>query len=350
MVRKSFASDNYAGVHPAIMQAVVEANTGECPSYGEDHWTEMARQKFKELFGKNAETYFVLTGTAANVLGLHMFLKPYQAVICPQTAHINVDECGAPEQYLGSKLLTVKTGMGKLTIETIEPWLSVIGNQHHVQPRVISLAQATELGTVYTKEELIALTDFAHKNNLLVHMDGARLCNAAATLNCSLKELTVDCGIDVLSFGGTKNGMMLGEAVIFFDTAVAHDFKYVRKQGMQLASKMRFISAQFIRLLSDNLWLENALHANNMACLLARELEPLEEIDLAYPVQSNAVFARLEKRYIAILQKQYSFYVWNEAESEVRWMTSFATQPHDVSEFAQVIKQVVKSEERKKLF
>jgi threonine aldolase len=342
MNKKSFASDNYAGVHPDVLQALIEANQGDCPAYGADSWTAQAVEKFKEHFGKDIDVYFVCTGTAANVLGLSSFLSSYQAVICAETAHINVDECGAPEKFLGCKLLTVPTGTGKLSVDLLEKYLSVIGNQHHVQPKVVSITQTTELGTLYTPEELKKLTTFAHKQGWYVHMDGARLYNAAASLKVSLKALTADVDIDFLSLGGTKNGMMLGEAVVFFNTKKAPDFQYIRKQGMQLVSKMRFISAQFTALLSHNLWLKNAQHANAMAQLLAQELRSIPEIDLANDIPANALFARLDQRYITALQKEYAFYVWDEAHSEVRWMTSFNTQEADVYAFVDTIKKIIK--------
>lgn len=342
MNKKSFASDNYAGVHPRILQAVIEANNGDCPSYGNDAWTAKAIQKFQEHFDTD-KVYFVATGTAANVLGLQAALKSYQAIICAQTAHIHVDECGAPEKFLGSKLLTVPTDTGKLTVDLIKKYVLVVGNQHHVQPKVVSITQTTELGTVYTPEEVKELADFAHAHNWILHVDGARLCNAAATLNVPLKALTKDVGVDILSFGGTKNGMMLGEAVLFFNKPLAHNFKYIHKQGMHLVSKMRFISAQFIALLSNNLWLKNAQHANNMAQLLIKELQNIPEIDIANNNQANAVFARINPTYIPALQKKYAFYVWDEETSEVRWMTSFSTTEEDIHTFVKYIKITIKS-------
>ncbi len=342
MTKKSFKSDNYAGIHPKILQAIQKANSGDCPAYGKDAWTEQAVRKFKEQFGTN-EVYFVATGTAANVLGIQAALSSYQAIICAQTAHLNVDECGAPEKFLGSKLLTIPTGTGKLTVDLIKKYVSAVGNIHHVQPKVVSITQATELGTVYTPQEIKQLAQFVHKQGWLLHMDGARLCNAAAALNVSLKALTKDVGIDILSFGGTKNGMMLGEAVLFFNKALAQDFIYIQKQGMHLLSKMRFISAQFIALLSDNLWLKNAQQANGMAQLLIQELQKIPEVDVATTNQSNAVFARINPKYIPELQKEYDFYVWDEETSEVRWMTSFSTTKEDVQTFIQYIKTVIKS-------
>ena len=340
-LHKSFASDNYAGIHPVILQALVQANQGHSKAYGADRYTQTASELFKHLFGAETDVYFVTTGTAANVLSLQTVLKSYQAVICAESAHINVDECGAPERYIGCKLLTVPTQDGKLTVSALKHFLTDLGDQHKVQPAVISITQSTELGTVYTPAEIKALTDFAHTHNLLVHMDGARLCNAAAYLGVSLKALTGDVGIDIVCFGGTKNGMMLGEAVLFLNPELSRDFKYIRKQGMQLISKMRFISAQFIALLSNNLWLENAQHANAMAQLLAQQLQTIPEIKLSRPVEANAVFACIDPTLITRLQEKYCFYVWNEALSEVRWMTSWDITEEDITEFVNSIKTLL---------
>jgi threonine aldolase len=341
-MKKSFASDNYAGIHPDILQAIVHANIGHEKAYSDDTYTQQAIELFKQQFGNDIAVYFVLTGTAANVLGLSTLLKPYQAIICPESAHINVDESGAPENYLGSKLLTIKTTDGKLTVDDIKDQLYLINDQHKVQPKVISITQGTELGTLYSPEEIKKLTHFAHQNELYVHMDGARLCNAAASLEMTLAQLTTDVGIDVLSFGGTKNGMMIGEAVIFFNKDLAKDFKYIRKQGMQLASKSRFIAAQFIALLSNDLWLKNAQNANNMAQLLAKEVAKIPSIRISQPIQANAVFAIIDPQLIPLLQEQYYFYIWNEQTSEVRWMTSFDTTEQNILDFVTFIKEKIK--------
>jgi threonine aldolase len=339
--RKSFASDNYAGIHPTILQAIIDANRGHTKAYGGDAYTQNAVELFKHHFGNDVDVYFVLNGTAANVLGLATLIKPYQAILCAETAHINVDECGAPEKFIGCKLLTVPTKDGKITVESLEQFLSNLNDQHRVQPKIISITQATELGTVYTPQEIRHITEFAHKNNMYVHMDGARLANAAAALNTSLAAITKDVGIDLLSFGGTKNGMMLGEAVVFFNKELSKEFKYIRKQGMQLASKMRFISAQFIALLSDNLWLNNAAHANAMAQLLADSIKNIPQIKISRPVQANAVFAYVDPKIIPLLQQEYNFYVWDEKTNEVRWMTSFDTTPEDIEEFVNFVKKVI---------
>lgn len=341
MHKKSFASDNYAGIHPEILQAIIDANQGHDKAYGGDTLTQQAIELFKKHFGSEIDVYFVLTGTAANVLGLSTLLKPYQGIICAETAHINTDEAGAPEKYMGSKLLTVKTTNGKITIEDIKNQLFALGDQHRVQPKVISITQSTELGTLYTPDEIKKITDFAHSQAMFVHMDGARLCNAAAALNVPLATMTTNVGIDLLSFGGTKDGMMLGEAVIFFDKNVSKDFKFIRKQGMQLVSKMRFISAQFIALLSNDLWKKNAQHANAMAQLLAEKITDIPEIKISRNGQANAVFAYINPALIPILQEKYFFYIWDEITSEVRWMTSFDTTQEDILEFVDFIKQTI---------
>ena len=339
--RRSFASDNNAGVHPEMIEAISAVNEGHVIAYGDDDITARAVKLFKKHFGKDVAVYFVFGGTGANVLGLQAITKPYQAVICAETAHINVDECGAPEKFTGCKLIALATPDGKLRIEQIEPLMHVFGNEHHVQPRVISISQATEMGTVYTRQELKALAQFAHDNNMLLHVDGARIANAAASLNVALKEITTDAGVDVLSFGGTKNGMMYGEAVVFFDQGMAHHFKYIRKQGMHLASKMRFISAQFEALLSGDLWRRSAAHANRMAQLLASELTKVARIQLTQPVEANGVFAVIPQQYLPQLQKKYFFYVWNEEISEVRLMASFDTTEDDVRDFVEFVRKIV---------
>jgi len=340
--RRSFASDNNAGVHPEIIEAISQVNQGHVIAYGDDHYTERAVTQFQKHFGKDIAVYFVFGGTGANVLGLQALLKSYQAVVCAETAHINVDECGAPEKFTGCKLLSVATPDGKLREELIEPFLHGVGFEHHVQPGVISISQATEMGTVYKFEEVKALANFAHKHNMLLHMDGARIANAAVSLNTTLRKITGDLGVDVLSFGGTKNGMMYGEAVVFFDKKRAADFKYIRKQGMHLPSKMRFISAQFEALLSGDLWRRSAAHSNRMAQLLAQEIKRMPQVQLTQPVDANGVFFTMPKKYIPVIQQKYFFYVWNEETSEVRLMTSFDTTESDIEDFVALLKRTVK--------
>lgn len=341
MSRRTFASDNNAGVHPEIIEALKNTNDGHVIAYGSDPVTARAMELFQKHFGSDVAVYFVFGGTGANVLGLKAITQPHHAIFCADTAHVNVDECGAPEKFTGCKLITIPTPDGKLRVEQIKPLLHGIGVEHHVQPRVITISQATEMGTVYTSEELKTLAGFAHDNGLLLHVDGARLANAAVALDATLKEITTDVGVDVLSFGGTKNGMMYGEAVVFFDKTFAGDFKYIRKQGMHLPSKMRFISAQFEALLAGDLWRRGAAHANHMAQVLGSELAKVPKIKLTQPVESNGVFAVIPKEFIPVLQDKYFFYVWDDTISEVRLMASFDTTEHDIQDFIEFVKQVV---------
>src|SRR6185312_10539051 len=282
--KRSFASDNNAGVHPRVLRAMEAANRGHVVAYGDDPYTTNAIKKFRDLLGADTSVYFVFSGTGANVFGFKAITEPYHAIICAETAHINVDECGAPEKFTGCKLLTVPTKDGKLRPEGVKPLLHGIGVEHHVQPRVISISQTTEMGTVYRPDEIRELSEFARRHNLLLHVDGARIANAAANLKVSLSAITRDVGVDVLSFGGAKNGMMYGEAVVFFNNSFDQDFKFTRKQGSHLASKMRFISAQFEALLTNNLWKKNAAHANRMAQVLARELAKISSIEITQKV------------------------------------------------------------------
>jgi threonine aldolase len=328
---RSFGSDNHAPVHPDVLAAILAANSGDVPAYGDDPWTARAEELFKVHFGPDAVAYLVFNGTAANVLALESLARPYQAIICPDTAHIHTDECGAPERYLGCKLLPAPTVHGKLTVEAVDRIAWAVGDQHHVQPGPLSVTQSTELGTRYTSAELRELTDWAHSRDLLVHLDGARLANAAAGLGMSLREAAG--GADVLSFGATKNGGMGAEAVVFLSSAAAAGFRYRRKQGMQLASKMRYAAAQFVALLTDDLWLRNASHANAMAARLAAGVGAVPGVRVTRPVEANAVFAIPPRSVIAPLQERYPFYVWDEATGEVRWMTSFATTESDVDGF-----------------
>lgn len=342
IAKRSFASDNNAGVHPAVMEAIAAANDGHVIAYGDDPYTARAVAMFRKHLARDAEVFFVFGGTGANVLGLKAGTRSHNAIICAQTAHINVDECGAPEKFTGCKLLPIASPDGKITIDQIKPLLHEVGFEHHVQPCVISVSQATEMGTVYTPRELKNLAKFAHDREMLLHVDGARIANAAVSLKVKLKEITKDAGVDILSFGGAKNGMMYGEAVVFFDKDLAREFKYTRKQGTHLPSKMRFISAQFEALLSNNLWRRNAEHANRMAQVLARELSLVPHITLTQKVEANGVFAVVPKRYVPLLQKQYFFYVWNEEISEVRFMTSFDTTEEDIAEFVDLVRKTVK--------
>jgi threonine aldolase len=346
MAKKSFGSDNHSGIHPNILKAIEAANSGDCIAYGDDPFTAEAVAAFKRRLGEHIAVFPVFNGTGANVLGLKSLTRPYHALIAAKTAHLHVDECGAPENFTGCKIKLIETTDGKLTPDLIAGVLVGRGDQHHVQPKVVSITQATELGTVYSPAEVRDIADFLHQRGMLLHMDGSRLANAAASLGCSLKEITADCGVDVLSFGGTKNGMMMGEAVVFFDpgSAAAGEFMYIRKQGMQLFSKMRFISAQFIAYFEDDLWLKNAGHANAMAQLLKEKTSRLPGLDIAYPVESNAVFVKMPKKYIQPMQQHYFFYEWTEAGPQhtiVRWMNSFNTTPEDIEGFVTTLEQVM---------
>ena len=335
---RSFASDNNAGVHPEVLKAIAAVNQGHVVGYGDDPYTEFAVRHFKRVFGNDVEVFFVFNGTAANCLGLKALTNSYHAVICAEAAHIYVDECGAPEKFTGCKLIPIPTGDGKLAVEAVRSAYHGIGVEHHVQPRVIAITQCTEVGTVYKEDEVRQLARFAHERGMYLHMDGARIANAAASLGLGLRQATRDLGVDVLSFGATKNGGMGAEAVVFFDPKFAADFKFYRKQGMQLASKMRFLSAQFEALLKDGLWLRNAQHANRMAQILKRELSKIPQVKVAYKVEANGVFVRIPRRAIAKLQKRYFFYVWDEAQSMVRWMCSWDTTEADVKQFVDFVR------------
>jgi len=339
---RSFASDNSSGVHPEILSAIARVNSGHVPAYGEDPYTDEAIAKFRAIFGPDTDVFFVFGGTAANVLGLAAALKPYEAVICTSVAHINVDECGAPEKFTGCKLLDVPTPDGKLTIAAIESMLQGVGDIHRVQPKVVSITQPTELGTLYTPTEIKMISDFTHLHDMLLHMDGARISNAAAALGIPFPDFTNNIGVDILSFGGTKNGMMYGEAVLVFNKSLTAQIPFLRKQETQMASKMRFIAAQFYALLSNDLWLRNARNANEMAHLLADEVSKISSIRITQPTQANAVFALVPPDAIPLLQEMFFFYVVNEKTSEVRWMASFDTTEEDVRDFVSYMKKVLK--------
>jgi len=343
---RSFASDNNAGIHPKILQAIAAANRGHVVGYGDDRYTEAAVRKFKQHFGADVEVFIVFNGTAANCLSLKSLTESHHAVICAEAAHIYTDECGAPEKFTGCKLIPIPAPDGKLTVDSVRHAYHGIGDQHHVQPRVISITQATEMGTVYTPQEVRDLALFAHDRHMYLHMDGARIANAAVSLGLNLRETTRDLGVDILSFGGTKNGAMGAEAVVFFNKKFSRDFLYLRKQGMQLASKMRFISAQFEALLSNNLWRKNAEHANRMAWLLQKEISKIPNIKIVYKVEANGVFAQIPRAAIAELQKRYFFYVWDEDRSLVRWMCSFDTTEQDVRQFAKFVANTVAGQAR----
>ncbi|MFG3496343.1 threonine aldolase family protein [Streptomyces sp. NPDC047928] len=336
---RGFASDNYAGAHPEVLAALALANGGHQVSYGEDEYTDHLQRVMHSHFGPTAQTYPVFNGTGANVTALQALTDRWGAVICAETAHINVDEGGAPERMAGLKLLTVPTPDGKLTPELIDRQAFGWDDEHRAMPQVVSIAQNTELGTVYTPDEIRAIVEHAHGLGMKVHLDGARLANAAASLNVPMRAFTNAVGVDVLSYGGTKNGLVFGEAIVVLDPDAGRHMKHLRKMSMQLASKMRFVSVQFEALLAKDLWLRNARHANAMAQRLADGVRAVDGVEILYPVQANAVFARLPHEVSLRLQKRFRFYFWDEAAGDVRWMCSFDTTEDDVDAFVLALKE-----------
>jgi threonine aldolase len=345
MPDRHFASDNNAGVHPDVLAALVAANDGHAVAYGDDPYTERAEAAFRALLGDDARVFFAFNGTGANVVALASALRPYQAVICPAGAHLAVDECAAYERFGGGKLIDVPVQNGKLTPDDVERHIRGVGDQHHVQPGAISISQSTETGTVYTVDELRALGAVARKHGLLFHLDGARIANAVASLGVDVRTMLVETGVDVCTFGGTKNGLMFGEAIVFpKGHPAAEALPFTRKQGMQLTSKMRYVGAQFEALLRDGLWLRNASHANAMARLLAARLRDLDDvIQLAYPVQANGVFPILPPHAIEPLQRERRFYMWDAEKNVARWMTAWDTTEDDVHDFADAIWRIAPS-------
>lgn len=337
---KMFMSDNNSGVHPKIMEAMLNVNKGHDYAYGNDKTTKKAIEKIGELLGREVDVYFVTTGTAANVIGLSGLLRAYEAVVCADTAHINVDECGALEKFSGSKILYVPNIDGKIKKEDIEGFLYSLGDEHQSQPRIISISQTTETGTLYSVEEIKELADFAHENNMLLHVDGARIANAVVALDTTFKEMITDTGVDLLSFGGTKNGMMIGEAIVSLNKDLSKSFKFFRKQGMQLLSKMRFVSVQFLTYLENELWRQNASNANNMGKYFAEELTQIPNISLRGELQTNMLFAYLGTDLIKALQEEFDFYVMDEETGLIRLVTSFDTTKEDIDRFISYIKDI----------
>ena len=334
--RRGFYGDHQTGVHPEVLAAILAANEGHVPSYGDDPFTERANAAFREHFSPEAKTYFVFNGSAANVLSIAETARSTDGVICAETSHVFVDECGAPDRH--AKLLPAPAVNGKIGADAIDLYIDHLGNQHVSQPRLVSLTQPTEAGTVYRPDEIGALAERAHRSGLLVHMDGSRLPNAAAFLDCGFREITTDVGVDVLSFGGTKNGLLIGEAVVFLNPELGRDFPYVRKQGLQLASKMRFLSAQFEALLGDDLWRRIALHENAMAAELANRVREVDGVEIVYPVEINAVFARIPGAWLEHLEKEFFFATIDPDEAQVRWMSGFDTTMEDVSGLSDLVK------------
>jgi threonine aldolase len=333
---RSFASDNYAGVHPDVLAALAEVNADHAVSYGDDPWTEALRDRVRAEFGAEAEVHLVFNGTAANVLAVEALTRPWEAVICAAGSHLNTDECGAPERA-GRKLLAVPAPDGRLAVPALEPLLVRIGDQHVIQPRVVSVTQSTELGTRYPLPALRELGDWAHAHGLLLHVDGARLFNAAAGLGVGLGELTAGVGADVVSLGATKNGAMGVEAAVFLRSGLAPGFPFLRKQSMQLASKMRFMAAQLLALLDGELWRANAAHANAMAQRLEAAVRDVGGVRVTQPVEANAVFAVLPPGVAEGLAREWPFYVWDESTGEVRWMCAWDTRAEDVDAFAAAV-------------
>lgn len=336
---RNFASDNNSGAHEDIVKAISDANVEHALAYGDDPLTLEVKELFREQFGEKCDTHFVLTGTGANVLGLKAMTQSWHSIFATDIAHINGDECGAPEKITGSKIVTVKHRNGKLHPEQLKPLMHGVGVQHHAQPGAVSITQPTELGTLYTVEEIREIADFCHNNNMYLHMDGARISNAAAAMNMSFREFTVDAGVDALSFGGTKNGMIYGEALIFFNEEMGKPLPYMRKQNMQLASKMRYISAQFKAFFSNDLWKKNAEHANRAAAMLAEGIKEIPELSITEKVEVNGLFVKIPYNWIEELQQEYFFYIWDEEESIVRWMTSFDTRDEDIERFISLLKE-----------
>jgi len=339
-MKRGFGSDNHSGVHPRILEAMARANVDHAPSYGTDEWSEKAEKLFKDHFGPQAEVFFVFNGTAANVLSIKAAAKTFQSCYCTDYAHINVDECGAPELLAGVKLIALPSVNGKLRLQDLKKAHIRRGDQHATQTQIVSLTQPTEFGTLYSMEELKEIISWAKSEKLYVHIDGARLSNAAVALKKTFKEFTTDLGVDVVSFGGTKNGLMMGEAVVFLNPQLAKDAKYYRKQLGQLPSKTRFIAAQFLEYFSNDLWKEIAEHSCKMAARLYEETKSIPGVEVTQKCEANAVFAKIPQPWVKPLREKYFFYVWDEHTFESRWMTSWDTQASDLEGFIQALKEL----------
>ncbi len=339
-MKRGFGSDNHSGVHPEIFKALFDANHEHAPSYGTDEWSARAETLFKKEFGTKAEVFFVFNGTASNVLSLRAMLAPYQSVLCSDLSHLNVDECGAPEFFTGAKLISLPSKLGKMSLTDLKGALIRRGDQHYSQAKVVSLTQPTELGAVYSFDEIRTITEWAHAEKMWVHIDGARLANAALHLGVSFKQLTTDLGVDVVSFGGTKNGLMMGEAIVFLNPALSENFKYIRKQSAQLPSKTRFIAAQFERYFSNDLWRSIAQTSCDMAEKLHQGLKEFSELEITSLRQSNAVFVKIPKEWVKALRENYFFYVWDEKTFECRLMTSWDTTETDIQGFLSEVRKL----------
>ncbi|MFN7727784.1 MAG: threonine aldolase family protein [Bdellovibrio sp.] len=339
---RSFGSDNHSGVHPKLMQALVLANQDHAPAYGTDDWSQRATLEFQKLFGTSSETFFVFNGTAANVTALSTCVRSFESVLCSAVSHLNVDECGAPEFFTGAKLLPLEHTNGILDLGTLTASLVRRGDQHFSQARVVSLTQPTEYGTCYSVQQIRDICSWAHQEKLFVHIDGARLANAVVALKTSFKEMLTETGVDVVSFGGTKNGLMFGEAVVFLNPTLAESYKYIRKQSAQLPSKTRFVAAQFLAYIKDELWRDIAQHSLAQAQKLRISLEEIRQVEITTPTQSNAVFVRLPKPWIKPLREHSFFYVWNEKTFECRLMTSWDTSHEDIESFVRKMKELAK--------
>ncbi len=338
-MKRGFGSDNHSGISPEIMEAIASANVEHALAYGDDEYCRRTEQLFQDTFGPQARVYFVFNGTGANVLNIDAMCRSHHAVVCAETAHINVDECGAPQRIVGCRLLTVPTPDGKLTPQLVKTQLHGFGFEHHSQPRAISITQPTELGTLYSLDEIRALANLAHSHNMYLHLDGARLANAAVALGCTFRQMTTDCGVDCLSFGGTKNGLLMGESAVILNPQLDVDLKYRRKQMAQLCSKMRFMAVQFDAYLTTGVWQRNAAHSNHMAQLLHNALLSIPQAKIMYPVQANSVFVKLPNKVWNALLNDYFFYFWDEEQDVVRWMCSFDTTEDDIINLIQALKQ-----------
>ncbi len=338
-MKRGFGSDNHSGISPEIMEAIASANVEHALAYGDDEYCRRTEQLFQDTFGSQARVYFVFNGTGANVLNIDAMCRSHHAVVCAETAHINVDECGAPQRIVGCRLLTVPTPDGKLTPQLVKTQLHGFGFEHHSQPRAISITQPTELGTLYSLDEIRALANLAHSHNMYLHLDGARLANAAVALGCTFRQMTTDCGVDCLSFGGTKNGLLMGESAVILNPQLDVDLKYRRKQMAQLCSKMRFMAVQFEAYLTTGVWQRNAAHSNHMAQLLHNALLSIPQAKIMYPVQANSVFVKLPNKVWNALLNDYFFYLWDEEQDVVRWMCSFDTTEDDINNLIQALKQ-----------